>query len=573
MREVAPQHLTKFLVGPMAVARWIWRDRPELLGRDHIVVAVAAGEYDLVAGGALWALVSAALGKPQGWARIQLVAPEKAKVLLHDLATDFSRRGGVSIVRQDELALMPEAVKAQWDVAFIASAQSCGLAVEIGREDSHLWAVLEGGGSILLGMRYEWEGWISEGATATCEASLTVSENPLCGEIVDGAEKECAYLVAATGGTRPRAWEAFVNELAMLEIVAECVGRFAEAWDHGDGIEDFRTWGMKAVTKASLDKDDLYVALPLGFMERVADGKIHRFENDVRIGTVQTRISEGSRDPDVVPSTTWIGRVWWACTVWKEGLEDEHVNTIGGSLERLGGTTVNQQRLAVTEALTASGMAPERAQFAMEALTGVSPYSPSQDERRLFQVLADAGAEAALSLVRSNGAHANARDEQRRPFVLALGELGLKEAMSEAVALGGDINAVDAGHRPIVVQLAQNCGTEIVERALDLGAHIDAQDPLGWTALSIALVMAKWEMAGMLVDRNASTTLGTSHGRSPRELVSGSYTKRFRELEEMSKAMARAGGVDMVAAIKKRGFANDPAKAPQWLKAKILGSF
>ena len=518
----------------------------------------------------MWPLLSVVLGKPVGWARVELVAPPQNRVLHADVGTVFQKRGIISIVRSEALAFLPAESQKKWDIAFLPTAAPCGLVAALAHSEGTLWPLLESGGTLLQGMRHVWETWISDGVAAAGACSLEVAENPLRGPLIDGDDDECAYLVSVRGGARPTDWERFVQDLRMLEEIADCAETFAKQWARGEELEDFRTWGMKAVTKASLDQDDVYATLPLRFSERVADGKIYQLENDVPTFEMLMRIDPRSKDPDCVASTAWIGRVWWACQVWSKGLEAEYLNTIGGSLEHAVGITPKKQRDYMRDVLAQVGMDAARANYLTDATAGWEAYSPNREERLLFQALADGGAEAAIRLVRTNPSLANAMDPRRRPLLLAMAELGLKDGMSEVVALGGNIHARDGGHRPIVVQMAHNCGTEVVERALDLGANIDDQDPMGWTALQVALVMGKWDMAGMLADRGANTDLGKEFGRSPSELVSGAYKETIKALTDLSRSFASSLGVDVLEVIKQRGFMTEPSTAPQWLKDKLL---
>lgn len=574
LRTFPAEHLSTLLVAPMAVARWIWRERPDLLERERLSLAVAANGLDLFAGGAMWHLLSVALGKPASWARVKLVASARIETPGAELAREFHERGIISIVRSEQLTLLPAEVQRTWDIAFLPASFACGLVNSLASSDGTLWPLLESGGTILQGVRHRWETWISDGAAAAGGCSLAVAENPLRGPLIDGGHDECAYLVSVRGGARPADWQRFVRELCMLEEIAECADAFAKQWARGEEPEDFRLWGMKALTKASLDESDVYAALPLRFAARVADGKIYLIEGDVPTHEMRPRIDPRTRDPESVPSETWIGRVWWACQVWVKALEADYLNTVGGSLEGKLGVTFEKQRDSLRDAFAKAGLDAATAKYMTEATLGGPPYSPSHEERLLFQALADGGAEAAIRLVRANSTLANARDVRCRPLLLAMAELGSKDGMSELVALGGDINARDGGHRPIVVQMARNCGPEVVERALELGANIDDQDPLGWTPLQAALVNGKWDTAGMLVDRGADPRLGEELGRSPTEMVSGRYAERIAKLSDYSRAMASSLGFDLVEDVlevmKRRGTMNDPSTAPQWLKDKIL---
>ena len=570
--------LSKMIGGVVATARWIAVHGGDLLTKDHVTIAVAGGEYDLVDNGAFWSVLDALLDKPSGWAAVDLVVSEGSRVMGSGMAP-LSAKKNVRVLRLGEPKNASTEVQASWDLVTVPTAVPLALTALLDQPEKSLWPALENGASLLVGLRRPWETWLFEGSALCCSLQHGILENPLSISLEgDEGTPECAFMCWVNPSRRPDDIPEMQAKLWWMEDLKAVVEELALGWKEtsveatpGMEMEDFRIWGSTALLKSSLDASDKYACLPKGHALRCKDGTIYAVESDVRIRHMRTRVSDSGLTLADVQGESWVGPAWWAANVWELALKGEVENTIGGALEKRGAGTNADIRFALDEAARVAGMSDEARVAFVAATTGGAPYAPAKGERLLFDKIRSGSLRDAMQMIRDDRSLANASDENRRPVLLALGELGALAEMHEAIDLGANVRGVDGGMRPLVAQMARTAPTSAVELMLERGAEIDAYDPLGWTAVQIALSCGKWDTSSMLVDRGASTSWGREVGRTAKSMVCGGRgmsNADFDELAELSGML----GLDVKSAYQRAGFAAEAKDIPAWLKQKVLAS-
>jgi hypothetical protein len=553
------------LFGPAALASWVAEKHRVLLDKPSIGVLVLGNFLDAVDEGRWWSLLPTMLGKPSGWARVEVVvATEEARearsfgrIAPLSLATSKVTCGDLSVLTQ----MPPDGI----DIVFCPMTDGRFFCQALLNDVGHGWAFLESGAMVVA-------------------AIPQMEDVETCQQLADVFGLECRSIpnrfnigavdksspgiqidafVGMSGG-RPEDFDQAARHAFCIETVLTTVADIRDSISHR-AASDYRLWGMKCLLKSSVDSSDQYMTLPNSLVVRERTGKIYTIEDDLVVSE--------ARRPQLTPASVaahpgqdapWYGRAAWACAVWQAGLGEDVENTLGGYL----GLQASDVKKRVTEMF--EDIDPRQAATLSKAFFGDAPRTPNRDERILLD-LVDAGDEHAVTdALQSNPNLIGTRTADHEPLLVVLAIAKMFGAMEQAIRLGASVNAVDDKNRPLIIDLATRAPVEALTLALRKGANPNASDMLGWTALTASMRQGKWASVMALLDHGADPRITNSMNESALTIARGDVSAISEIAETALAGFAERHDMDLKSLLRKQGLMLDSADIPEDIRRRLL---
>ncbi|ABD72067.1 Ankyrin (plasmid) [Rhodoferax ferrireducens T118] len=555
-----------FLCSPAALASWVYEAKPEFLAKPSLGVLILGSMLDGFDGGAWWTLFSTLLGKGSGWAKFTVMVPEDEGPIQRSGLPPAPLARSVQIIRGNLFALA-KMEQSEIDVVYLPFGNP-DTWVPILQDDARgLWRFLNQNASIVMGL-------------------IESSDAPLCMEVAKMYELDVRRMsnrfyaptsetmaqtkeLISAHGKKPADFDLADDRATNLTEVSDVIKDLCTTLP-GVEPEDYRLWGMRSVIKSSVDSQDFYISLPRKLAVRVSTGRIYRITDDLATGEpLRCTFPPGGLTDYPGPESHWSAKVFWAGRVWEGGLGNFYNDTVGAAFDKLG---LGELKVAEFIDMIGGNEDHEGSQRLKNAMTGGQKYSPTRDERFLFDMVDKRDEQAVLALVRENRQLLNSFNEDRLPLLVMLGLRNMPETMAKVIDLGANPRAIDGGERPILVELAGRGNRDVVKAILNAGVSPNCQDALGWTPLLYSMKSRRWEIVQLLLDCGADTQLENSFGVSPKGIALDQKTKMDDLAEMAMDLMGKLMDPKTIAALKAAGMELKSSDIPQPIRDQILAS-
>ena len=461
-----------FICNSAALAAWMTSVEPGLLEKPTLQLLVLGTMLDGYDNGAWWLLFEKMLEKNAGWAKITILIPESMGAIPMTKLVPTSVRNPVRIVRGMFESLADQVVDFDLIYCPFAYADSW-LAILTNKYNA--WPSMDKGATLVIGLMESIDAPVSIEIASQLALKTTRIPNrfyaPTSKFTVQAQE-----MVSARGHKPANLAVAYDHATNLTEILPTIKALCTSAPNVDVEIEDYRLWGIKSIIKSSVDEADFYIALPRNLAVRMSTGTVYRIENDLASGEPYKLTFAAETFASYPPADShWTDRVFWAGRAWESGLDRLYNNTIGAQLDKFGIGGDAQ----LSEFVDKIDGGSENARRLKNAMTGGDRYSPTRDERLLFDFVDRRDESAILALVKKDPKLLDSFNEDRLPLLVMLGMRNMPETMAKAIALGANPQARDGGERPILVELAGRGNRNVVQVILDAGVPVDCQDALG----------------------------------------------------------------------------------------------
>lgn len=563
----APADLAEgFIWSQAALAAWVSQVRPDLLDKPSVGVLILGTLLDSFDNGAWWTLFPAMLEKPLGWAKIAAAVSQDDGSAPRSGIAPASLRQAVRIVRGDMVTLA-ELDLGEIDLVYLPAAGADAWVTLLGHEKHGMWKFLDQKAELVIGLLEANEAGLSSVICSQYDLEPRTLTNRFFDPSVPKDVKPQAGVLVSVRGTRPPDLKLADDHATNISEVLDVIKELCAPSIDGTA-DDFRLWGIRSLLKSSVDASDHYVSLPRQFAVRLSTGRVYRVQEDLAVGEA----IRCSFPPEAIADwpgedSHWTARVFWAGRAWECGLGDFYRNSVGATFDKFGVRDTD-----IGSLIDRIGGSSEESTRLKNSMTGGPKYSPTAEERRLFDLVDKRDEDAVVAMVRGNGTLANAINEDRSPLLVMLGLRNMPGAMEEVIDLGADPDGRDGGERPVLVELAGRAGVEAVDVLLNAGADPNSCDAMGWTALLYSLKMKRWESAQMLLDWGADPQQANGLGTSPRGLAAGERTEMDRLSERALSLMKSLTDAHDLKAFKAAAMNVEPSDIPQSLRDQLLAT-
>lgn len=565
IQQAPPEVADALVSNQAALAAHISQQHPDLLGKPSIGILVIGSMIDAIDNGAWWDLFSVMLDKTPGWAKITVLLPEDEAA--------FDRRGlapsskSVTIIRGD-LDCLGQISSEGMDIVYLPQSEPESLCSVFGHPEFNIWKFLNTSATAVFGVLDDRKSKL----ILDVAGQYGVSTKTLANRFFTPTSKESmqAIMLVSAQGSEPADLELADDHATDLIEVEEAIIEVCTPFQPGSEPEDYRLWGMQSIIKSSVDANDLFISLPRGLAVRKNTGRIYRISGDLAVGEPMLCAIKPEDIDESYPGSDshWTAKVLWAGQSWMAGIGEQYNNTLGSKFDQF--NLSSSDFAATLERIGGDSMTPEQLKTIQNSMSGGEPYSPNKDERLLFDLVDKRDEQGIISMVSNNKQLLNAFNEERLPLLVMLGIRNLPSVMQKVIDLGANSQAVDGGGRPILVELSGRSNADVVRVILDSGAPVNCCDPMGWTPLLCAIKSGKWNVAHLLLDRDADRTQANCVGASPQNLASGEKTDFDLVSDKAFERMKDTMGFDAIKALKAAKMMTQASDIPQSLRDRLL---
>jgi Ankyrin repeats (many copies) len=569
MAQGATDFVEGCIFSAATAALWVASERRDLLEKKSLKVMCIGSPLDLIDSGAWWTCFAHFLDKPLNWANYCILNAVEEKVQRTGAVPAGLTSMRLTTIFTDEDKFIEEIESA--DIVFSHILSPMGVGNFFKHKPDGVSKFFSNGGALLSLFPQKWAATLGMAAAEAfgCKAKIIRSRYATT---ISNSESDVMSFVVATSHSETQnvCEERFDIAIDMSERM-EMIGDLCSPSLFGDMSEECEFWGMRTLLKSSVDEKDFFITLPRKLILRERTCRISEVQNDlayVDTGMLLDRsgLTEYNKNSDYL-----LARIQWACAVWDSGIGERIEGTLGGLLSR-NGYDKSHFGKTVESIAKEAGLSDGRAKALLASMTGGEPYAPTKSERLIFDKLGNGDVNGVLQMASMDIGLANAINERREPLLLEMGKRGMVDGMRSLIDLGAEPGALDGGGRAILTEASRFCSKEVVKVLLEQDVDVDHQDILGWAALHAALTMGKWDVASMLIDYGADTSLENSGGLSAKGFVLGHETQIDSMFKSMNKMMSKLDGMDISKMLSNNGFLSNGKMAPDWLKEKILAN-